>query len=42
MDDYAIFWSPLAGITYLDILEYLEYNWSEKVIADFIERTDEV
>lgn len=42
MDNYEIIWSPIASFTYIDILEYLQENWPEKVLVDFIHRTEEV
>ncbi len=39
---YQIIWSPQANQTYLLILEYLQRNWTEREINDFIERTEEV
>lgn len=39
---YQIIWSPQANQTYLLILEYLQKNWTEREINNFIERTEEV
>lgn len=42
MTKYEVIWSPIARISYLNILEYLHQNWPEKVTEDFIDRTEEV
>jgi len=42
MSSYQITWSPLARLTYLNILSYLEEEWSLKEVKSFIQRTDEV
>lgn len=42
MGNYEIIWSPIARISYLNILEYLRENWPEIVIEQFIFRTEEV
>jgi plasmid stabilization system protein ParE len=39
---YKIIWSPKAKDTYYQILEYLESNWSNKEVNDFVNRTEEV
>ncbi|HEY9195142.1 MAG TPA: hypothetical protein VIM77_02715 [Mucilaginibacter sp.] len=38
----AVIWSPVAEITYYQVLEYLDENWTIKEIEAFIKRTDEV
>lgn len=42
MANYTVIWSPMARLTYLEILEYLQDNWPEKVTENFIARTEEV
>jgi plasmid stabilization system protein ParE len=42
MTKYDILWSPLAKITYYQILEYLSENWTKKEIKAFVNRTEEV
>jgi hypothetical protein len=42
MSSYNIIWSPRAKITYYQVLEYLELNWTIKEIKSFINRTDYV
>jgi len=42
MDNYDIIWSPIARLTYFDTLEYLQLNWPEQTLEDFINRTNEV
>ena len=37
-----IIWSPSAENDFLLILEYLQYNWDEKVSHRFIEITDKL
>jgi plasmid stabilization system protein ParE len=37
-----IIWSPKAKGTYYQILEYLEENWTNKEVNNFINRTEEV
>jgi hypothetical protein len=39
---YSVIWSPVARISYFDILEYLEIKWTFKEIEYFIERTEQV
>ena len=39
---YNIIWSPKAKDTYYQILEYLESNWLDREVSDFINRTEEV
>lgn len=41
MAEYEIIWSPIAQISYLNILDYLQENWPEQVIENFIDRTEE-
>ena len=40
--EYQIIWLPKAEERFQDIIEYLEYKWNDKVIADFIEKTETV
>ena len=40
--DYQIIWLPKAEIRYQEIIEYLEYNWNDKVIEKFIAQTEKV
>ena len=42
MQYYSLKWSPTAKITYLQILEYLETNWTKKELKSFIGRTQKV
>ncbi|PWK76502.1 hypothetical protein LX99_03368 [Mucilaginibacter oryzae] len=37
-----VIWSPVAELTYSQVLEYLNEYWTIKEIAAFIKRTDEV
>jgi hypothetical protein len=37
---YKITWSAESKLTYLAILEYLEREWSEKEIVNFVELVD--
>ncbi len=37
-----IIWSPLAEKDFEGIIEYLEKNWSEKIIHRFVTLTDEL
>ncbi|MEQ9231508.1 MAG: hypothetical protein RIF46_12565 [Cyclobacteriaceae bacterium] len=39
---YSIKWLPEAETTYALVIEYLEVNWTNKEINNFIDRTDEV
>lgn len=39
---YEISWSPMAEYSYIVTLEYLEYNWPDKVLKSFMERTEQV
>ena len=39
---YPVKWMPEAELTYKTVIAYLTQNWSEKEIATFIDRTDEV
>jgi hypothetical protein len=38
----TIIWSPVAEITYYQVLEYLDENWTMKELEAFMKRTDEV
>lgn len=40
--EYQIIWLPKAEERFQEIIEYLDYKWNDKVIADFIERTETV
>ena len=42
MATYPVIWSPTARLTYLQILSYLDENWTEKELLGFINRTEEV
>ena len=35
-----LIWSPLAEKDFVNILEYLQLNWENKVLENFIEITD--
>ena len=37
-----VIWSPVARVTYYQILEYLEQNWTTKEIESFITRVEYV
>jgi hypothetical protein len=37
---YTITWSPTARITYLNILEYVEDNWTHKEVNAFVNQTE--
>lgn len=37
-----VLWSDKAKSTYIEIIEYLEYKWTEKEINAFISRADGV
>jgi hypothetical protein len=39
--ELLIVWSPLARRTYLDVLEYLEEEWTFREIERFVLRTEE-
>ena len=39
---YSIIWAPTANITYYQILEYLEQNWSINEMRNFIDRVEQV
>src|SRR5882757_1952072 len=40
--DYQITWLPKAEKRYQEIIEYLQYKWNDKVIADFITQTEKI
>ena len=40
--EYEIIWLPKAEERFQEIIEYLELNWNDKVIAGFIEKTENV
>ena len=42
MKPYSIIWSPRARITYFQILEYLDSNWTKKEVGFFVNRANEV
>ncbi|MDD2304407.1 MAG: type II toxin-antitoxin system RelE/ParE family toxin [Prolixibacteraceae bacterium] len=37
-----IIWSPLSENDFISILDYLQINWNEKVVSDFIDITEDV
>ena len=37
-----IIWSPLSEKDFASILDYLQTNWNDKVVSDFIEITEGV
>ena len=37
-----IIWSPLSENDFIYILDYLQINWNEKVVSDFIDITEDV
>jgi plasmid stabilization system protein ParE len=39
---YKIIWLPKAEKRYQEIIDWLELNWSEKEIVNFIARTEDV
>ena len=39
---YKVIWLPKAEKRYDEIIDWLQQNWSDKEIANFIARTDEV
>jgi plasmid stabilization system protein ParE len=39
---YKIIWLPVAEKRYDEIIGYLQENWTDKEIANFIARTEEV
>ena len=42
MGKYPIFWAPKARITYFEILDYLDHHWGQKVVLEFIQRTEDI
>ena len=42
MHRQVVIWSPVAELTYYEILEYLNENWTIKEVIAFVKRTDEV
>lgn len=42
MASYSVVWSPTAKLSYYQILEYLDENWTLKEMEFFIKRTQEV
>jgi len=38
---YAVIWSPEARITYYQVLEYLNNDWTFREIENFIDRTEQ-
>jgi plasmid stabilization system protein ParE len=38
----TLIWSPLAEKDFLNILEYLQDNWGDKVLGNFIEITNKM
>ena len=39
---YKIIWSPEADETFENVIQYLNENWSEKVITNFVSETQRV
>jgi len=37
-----LIWSPLAEKDFVNILEYLQKNWEDKVLENFIEITNKM
>ena len=37
-----IIWSPLSENDFISILDYLQINWNEKVVSDFIDITENI
>jgi len=37
-----IVWSPKALQKFHDVIKYLEKNWGETVVKDFVQRTDQL
>lgn len=37
-----IIWSPLSENDFISILDYLQINWNEKVVSDFIDINEDV
>lgn len=37
---HAIIWSPIAKTSYIEILDFLDENWTMKEIKSFITRTE--
>ncbi len=42
MATYFVTWSPIARLTYYQILEHLDEKWTEKELIAFINRTEKV
>ncbi|WP_091174583.1 type II toxin-antitoxin system RelE/ParE family toxin [Mucilaginibacter sp. P25] len=42
MQREIVIWSPVAELTYYEILEYLDENWTVKEVIAFVKRTNEV
>lgn len=40
--DFEIIWLPKAERRFAEIIEYLQYKWNDKVITDFIKKTERV
>jgi arsenate reductase-like glutaredoxin family protein len=38
----AIVWLPLAKNSFFKIIEYLEKDWTEKEIRNFVSKTDKI
>jgi len=38
---YQIVWLPKAEERFDEIIDYLEKNWNDKVIADFLQKTNQ-
>ncbi len=39
---FLVLWSDKAKLTYIEIIEYLDYKWTQKEIHYFISRTEEI
>ena len=37
---YQIIWLPKAEERYQEIIDYLQYKWNDKVIKDFVNKTN--
>ena len=42
MASHSIIWSPMAKISYYEVLEYLDDNWKFQQLEAFIKRTEQV
>lgn len=39
---FIVLWSNKAKLSYIEVIEYLDYKWTQKEIHHFISKTDEV